>query len=91
MLGIDTSKQDCWNGIPSWNIKGIPTRKINYHAKPTRQKTFPSTFGNYFNLLARIETKYWVYVALVSVLLGFFAYKWLSIRIRNEGRKLKNL
>lgn len=91
MLGIDTSNHDCWNGIPSWNIKGVPKRKTTYHAKPTRQKASPSAFGTFFERLSKIETRYWVYVALLSVLMGFFAYKWLSIRIRNEGRKLKNL
>ena len=36
MFGIDTANDDCWNGVPSWNTKGVPKRKTNYHVKPTR-------------------------------------------------------
>jgi hypothetical protein len=91
MLGIDTAPRDCWNGIPSWNIKGVPQRKTTYHSKPPRQRPSPSIFGSYFEILSKIDTRYWVYLALLSVLMGFFAYKWLSIKIRNEARKLKNM
>lgn len=48
MLGVDTSSKDCWNGIPSWNIKGVPKRKTTYHAKPTRVRTSPSIFASVF-------------------------------------------
>ena len=67
--------------MPSSQIKGVPKRKINYHPKTHKAKK--RSEKSFFEKLLHLETKYWIYVGLVSFLLSILAYKWLSIKLQN--------
>lgn len=90
MLGIDTDDHDCWNGVPSGHVKGAAKKKANYHVKSTKTKS-SYELPSFLEIFSKIETRYLVYVGLVSLLLSFLAYKWLSVKIRNDARRIKNL
>lgn len=95
MFGFSISNYDCWNGIPSSHTKGIPKKKVNYHAshynKNSQQSNSTRRLSLFERLLRKVETKHWVYLGLISFLLMFLTYKWISRKLKNQSRMLKNL